>query len=205
MMRRMQKIVVSPCAERTLRHEDLGCRLASRCLSLCVMFISTLTVDRQLPFVYVLSILTSNARLQFISPSSAWLQLAPSNVGFPFPARVRGEAGEDMLGRLLQAAPEGVRVGQLLPEIVSVCQHRQRCHLLASQFFPKMVISWNKVDKMQRIQILNVNDLLAYVYWVLDLVIITADTMNRNTSLPIFPVHCSTPTQATPQQLPDLL
>ena len=73
------------------------------------------------------------------------------------------------------------------------------------QFLPKMVISWNKVDKMQRIQILNVNDLLAYVYWVLDLVIITADTMKRNTSLPIFPVHCSTPTQATPLQLPDLL
>ena len=76
-----------------------------------------------------------------------------------------------------------------------------------SQFFPKMVISWNKVEKMQRIQILNINDLdlLAYVYWVLDLVIITADTMNRNTSLPIFPVHCSAPTQATPLQHPDLL
>ena len=145
-VRRMQKIVVSPCAERTLRHEDLGCRLASRCLSLCVMFISTLTVDRQWPFVYVLSILTSNARLQFISPSSAWLQLAPSNVGFPFPARVRGEAGENMLGRLLQAAPEGVRVGQLLPEIVSVHQHRRRCHLLMGQFLPEMVISWKKVD-----------------------------------------------------------
>ena len=197
---------MSPCVERTLRHEDLGCRLASGCLSLCVMFISTLTVDRQLPFVYVLSILTSNVRLQFISPSSARLQLAPSNVGFPFPARVPGEAGEDVLGRLLQAAPEGVRVGQLLPEIVSVRQHRRRCHLLISQFFPKMVISWSKVDKMQRIQILNVNDyLLAYVYWVLDLVIITADTMKRNTSLPIFPVHCSAPTQATPLQHPDLL
>ena len=144
-VRRMQKIEVSPCAERTLRHEDLGCRLASRCLSLCVMFISTLTVDRQLPFVYVLSILTSNVRLQFMSPSSAWLEVAPSNVGFPFPTRVPGEAGEDVLGRLLQAAPEGVRVGQLLPEIVSVHQHRRRCHLLISQFFPKMVISWNKV------------------------------------------------------------
>ena len=143
-VRRMQKIEVSPCAERTLRHEDLGCRLASGCLSLCVMFISTLTVDRQLPFVYVLSILTSNVRLQFMSPSSAWLQLAPSNVGFPFPARVPGEAGEDVLGRLLQAAPEGVRVGQLLPEIVSVHQHRRRCHLLMGQFFPKMVTSWKK-------------------------------------------------------------
>ena len=109
------------------------------------MFISTLTVDRQWPFVYVLSILTSNVRLQFMSPSSARLQLAPSNVGFPFPARVPGEAGEDMMGRLLQAAPEGVRVGQLLPEIVSVHQHRRRCHLLMGQFLPKMVISWNKV------------------------------------------------------------
>ena len=51
-----------------------------------------------------------------------------------------------MLGRLLQAAPEGVRVGQLLPEIVSVHQLRRRCDLLMGQFLPEMVISWKKVD-----------------------------------------------------------